>query len=292
MLKTIPLHWLLPAVLATAGLMASCGQQQPPSAADVVVTVNGTPITAADVRYVSSRAGSHQEGGTSPEPQQVLETIILQELAYQRAMKLGMDSDPEYQSKLGLVEVQVNEFKRKNLSEIFLRKEIARQAAVDETEARQYFEANAKRISTEINAWQILRRSEAAIKQVQSELEQGIPFEEVAGKHFPGVPGMDRKPWELGYLRWKQLPSEWRNVVYDLKIGETSGIIAGRNNRFWIIKVIDTREIPDVAYEDIKPMIMDVLISEKSQKLRETIDRDLRDKARIVYSDQPITPAE
>ena len=93
-----------------------------------------------------------------------------------------------------------------------------------------------------------------------------------------------RKPWELGYLRWEQIPESWRDVVYGLSAGETSGVIRGPNNRFWIIKLVDKRDNPAITYEAVKPRIMKMLTNEKVQRLSDQSNRVLREKAQIVYT--------
>jgi parvulin-like peptidyl-prolyl isomerase len=189
------------------------------------------------------------------------------------------------------MEAQINAFKRKQLADLFWR-EIAKRAVISEAEAKKYFAENAARIRTELRVWQILRRKESLIDQALNDLEQGTSFEEVAGRQFPKLPKTAGAPWDLGYLRWKQVPKAWRNVVYDLKKGEVSGVIRGPNNRFWIIKLIDKRENPDITFESIKPTIMEVLKNAKIEELREKTDRDLRAKASIVYLKGPVEASE
>ena len=283
MIQTRPLPIQLLIMTLVCGFTQSCDQHQSPLVEGIVASVNGTEITQEDLTLASRTAtGGHQEQEPSADKVNVLEQIIMQELTYQHAIKLGLDADPAYQAELRGMEAQLNAFKRKKLSEILLQRELLQKAKVSDAEAEQYFNNNAARLRTEINVWQILLRSENAIKKIQSELAQGLPFEEVAGKQFPNLPENGRKPWELGYLRWSQIPEIWRNVIYDLSIGETSDIIRGPKNRFWIIKLNDKRENPDASFEKIKPKIIEIMQSEKAKRLREEILRDLRVNAHIV----------
>ena len=305
MSKTTPVL-LLPFATVALGLTLAYGrspssssasqaadrQAQPPrSPSDILATVNGTPIGEADVRLALRSAGRNEE--IPPEHRKnVLEVIIRRELIYQRAVELGLDANPSYQEKLRRMEAQISAFKREELSELFYRREIARKAEVSEAEAQKYFVENAARIRTELHVWQILRRKEGLSEQALNDLEQGTSFEEVAGRRFPKLPETRRAPWDLGYLRWNQVPTPWRNIVYDLKKGEVSGVIRGPNNRFWIIKLIDKRENPAITFESIKPTIMEVLKSAKTEELREKTDRDLRAKASIVYLKDPVEASE
>ncbi len=297
---------LLPLLATVAfGLTLACGQSQststtnqatdtpaqpPKSAKDVLATVNGTPIGEADVRFALS-SGGHNKEVPPGHRKNVLEVIIRRELIYQRAVGLGLDANASYQEKLRRMEAQINAFKRKELSELFWR-EIAGTAVISEAEAKKYFVENAARIGTEVHVWQILRRKEGLIEQVLNDLQRETPFEEVARKLFPNLPKTAGEPWDLGYLRWKQVPKPWRNVVYDLKKGQMSGVIRGPNNRFWIIKLIDRRQNPDITFESVKPTVMEILKNAKIEELREKTERDLRAKASIVYATVPVGASE
>lgn len=277
---------LLLAIVLTSALTLSCNQRQSPSTEGVVATVNGKPITEADLLLNSRKAPGHQAAGTEADSKKVLENIILQELASQRAAELGLDTDPAYLEELRRLEAKLTALKRERLSEVFFQRELIQKTQVSDTEAQQYFAENTARLRTEFKVWQILRRDESQIQQAKNDLAQGMPFEDVAAKQFPNLPATVRKPWEMGYLRWNQVPEAWQSVIYDFKVGQTSDIIRGPNNRFWIIKLIDKRENTGVTFEQIKPMIIGVLKNEKARRFRDKIIRELRDKANIVYVKQ------
>ena len=273
--------------LSAAGvLMVSCGpgQASPVLGEGVLATVNGVPITEADIQLASIRAGAHGREGAPTDKRKLLENIIQQELAYQRAVELGLDEESAYQEQVVKLEAQVSAFKRGTLSRAFFQQEVARRAAVGDEEAQDYFERNAEQLRTEMHVWQILRRDVSSIEQALHDLVvDKIPFEKVAGKGFPEIPNADRKPWDLGYLKWSQIPDSWREVIQDLDIGETSDIIRGPNNRFWIIQLVDKRENPGITFGDAKPRIMKILMNQEQQKLQEEIRQELRETARIIY---------
>ncbi len=271
---------------STTDQAAGTRARPPESTTDVLATVNGTPIGEADVRFALRNDG-HNEDIPSEHRKNVLEVIIRRELIYQRAVEFGLDANHKYQEKLRRMEAQISAFKRKELSVLFWR-EIAARASVSEAEAQEYFAENAERIRTELHVWQILLRKEGLIEQALNDIEQGASFEEVARRQFPKLPKTAGAPWDLGYLRWQQVPKAWQNVVYDLRKGEASGVIRGPNNRFWIIKLVDKRENPDITFETIKPTIMEVLKNAQIEKLRDKTDRDLRAQATIVYSKGPV----
>lgn len=279
-------------IAAICGLVSACGETQsratsaahPAPTADILATVNGAPITATDVAFETRIAGDHTRGKTPVNEANLLENLIVQELAYQRAVALGLESDPEYQQALSHLQVQLHAFQRKTLSEILLRKEINRQAEVSENEARDFFASHADRFKVEIMVRQILARDEERIMQAHNELVQGTSFEDVARNFYPPLPPTARIPWQTEYLHWEQIPEAWREVVYDLKPGEISDVLRGPKDRFWIIQLIERRHNPDVTYENMRDKVVAILQKEKAEELREHTLRELRANANIVYS--------
>lgn len=276
----------------TSRAYQAAGTQSPApgSTKDVLVTVNGIPIGEADVRLALSGRG-HNKEVPSNHRENILEVIIQRELIHQRAVELGLDGNPRYQEKLRRMEAQINAFKRRELSELFWR-EIAGRVVIGDADAKEYFAENAARIRTELHVYQILQRKQGLIEQDLDELANGTSFEELAGKKFSKLPKAAGAPWDLGYLRWKQVPEAWRNVVYDLEKGEVSGVIRGPNNRFWIIKLIDKRVNLDITFESVKSIIVQVLKSAMTAALREKTERDLRANASVVYLKDPVVSVE
>ena len=278
----------LPMSLVATALSVSFLECHAAPESKVLATVNGMELTDVDVmQYWQQSRGR----GSQPDPKLlngVLGNIVLQELTYQRALELGLDADPTYQEELRRLEAQLDSFKRRTLSSLFDKREIIEKAKVTDEEAQAYFSADETRLRTEIKVWQILRRDERQIRQDLSELEAGMPFEKVALRQFPNLPEGAGKPWVLGFLRWEQVPAAWLSTVGKLQEGETSGIIRGQKNRFWLIKLIERRINPDLTYADSKTKIVEILTSDKVIQLRKKSNRALRDRARIVYSNLPV----
>lgn len=254
---------------------------------DVIATVNGRPITQADLEQ-ETPGDSHGKPPSPDRERNLLETMIRQELAAQKAAELGLDADPAYREELARLEAQVNTFRRKRLSDAFYRAEAAKRAQVTEDEARRYFDQNAPRMRTELHVLQILTRDEARIEELRQQLAAGAPFEEVAKQQLPAeMPEGERPPWDLGYLRWHQVPEAWRPVVYGLADGQTSEVIRGPNQRFWIVKVVARRENPEITFESEKQRILESLREERIARFRAEIDAELRKNAQIVYPGKP-----
>ena len=270
------------------GLLCSCkGMQQEEvkrftPAKDAIATVNGVAITEADIR-LATRSEGHQTELPTENQRVVLENVIRDELAAQKAVALGLGADKTVQDELRQMEAQLSAMKRKRLADVYFRDQLGKRGDVSEADAKRYFDENAALIRTEVKVWQILMRDEARIALAKQEIAAGTPFDEVAKRQFPGMPE-GQKPWELDYLRWNQVPEAWRSVVYGLKEGETSGVIKGPSKRFWVIKLVGKRENSEATFESLKSTILETMKTTKAEQLRAELDRELRQKARIVYT--------
>lgn len=250
----------------------------------VLATVNGVPITEADRRQIIKRAAGHGQEVTPGADKNVLETLVRNELIYQQSLELGLDKNPEYRRRLDEIEAQLREYKRQELYTLY-RGYIRNKAVVTDSEAREYFEKNSKRIQTKYHVWQIYYKGEEArIAEDYKELNSGKSFEKVAARRFPNLPKGMKAPWDLGYLYWFQIPAFWQNSIDRLEPGQVSDIIEGPNERFWVIKLVDKTVDPKITYDTEKGKIVEVLQKQKADELSENMLSQMRTKSKIVFS--------
>lgn len=294
-------QWLIALVIGLAVVAGVFLQRRPPrpppphpsaatsasaqAAAQVLATVNGHALTATDLA-LKAKADSHGAGGTSERKRSLLEAMVSQELMFQRARELGFDADPKYQEDVREVEAQAAAFKRRRLAELFVEREVVGKVDTTEPEARKFFDENAPRIRTELHLLQILRRTRSAIDAAQAQLAAGKTFEEVARAGFDDAPAGKRGHWDLGPLKWLQLPASVREAALGLKPGEVSAVLTGPNDRYWIVKLVARQEDPSATYESTRQMIFDHLRQTQVEARRVQIERELRERAKIVYPGQ------
>jgi hypothetical protein len=283
------------ALAALVLAQAACKRtRSTPAEADdnpVLATVNGVSIRQLDVDVKLQSRGA--KGKTGLNATQVLETIIQDELLAQRAVELGLDADPVYQRKLRRSAAELAGLRREGLGDLFQQKEIVAKASVTEDDARRYFDEHSRRLRTTVRVGQILRRSEHEIEAVRAQLASGKSFEEVAEAGVPKLPPDARRPWDLGKLRWEQLPEEWSAALETLEPGKTSEILRGASGRFWIVKLFERTEDPAVTFEQLKAAILARLQPSRALTLRAEAEKSLRDRARIERRRAPLeVPAE
>jgi len=280
---------LLITVLLTASLFA-CGERREANQktdadlqAKVLATVNDVPITEYDVKQSMKRAVGHGEGVNPEAAQNVLQTLVRNELIYQKSVELGLDKDQAYRKKLSEAEAQLRAFQRQEILALYL-KHVRSKVEVTDADAQAYFEKNSKKIQTKYHVWQILYRGgDSQITKDHQDLKSGMSFEKVALRRFPNLPKEVKSPWDLGYLYWFQIPEPWQGIVDRLETGKVSDIITGPGGRFWLIKLVDKVVDPKITFATEKGKIVEVLRKKKTDELYETMLSQMRTNAKIVY---------
>lgn len=248
----------------------------------ILATVNGVPITENDVKQSMKRV-AHGEKATPEATQNVLQVLVRNELIYQQSIELGLEKNPEYRKKLDEVEAQLREYKKQEMSALY-KEYIKNKAVVTDSEAKEYFEKNSKRIQTKVHIGQIYYKGEEArIAEDYKDLKSGKSFEKVASRRFPELPKGMNAPWDLGYLYWSQIPAFWQGSIDRLEPGQTSDIIKGPNERFWVIKVVDKSVDPKITFATEKEKIVEFLRKQKIDELSETMLSQMRTKSKIIF---------
>ncbi|HSM91957.1 MAG TPA: peptidylprolyl isomerase [Anaeromyxobacteraceae bacterium] len=277
------------AVVSVASLAACRGGQAAsprpaPEGPRVLATVNGVPITEGDVGQRVRVGVSGQVAGHAASSPNVLQTIVREELIFQRSLQLGLDQDEAYRRKLDDLEAQLRTFRRQEMAARF-RRHVQERAAVTDAEAREYYEKNATTIGTRFHVLQIFYKGKLAeITRDRQEIAGGAPFEEVASRRFTGLPASGKAPWDLGELRWSQLPPAWRGVVDRMEPGQVSEILKGEGDRLWVIKLVGRTLDPAVSFEGERERIAELLRQQKAADLYASALAEMTGKALVVYA--------
>ena len=247
---------------------------------DTLVTVNGVPITEADIRH-ESKGDVHGALPDEGKRQIILEGLIQRELLRQAAQARHVETQPEYLKRRENLEAQIRAFERVELPAALFRDLLA-EAQVSEAEAKAWYEANEKRVGVEVHILQLMAKSRAAADAMKAELDAGKPFEDVARAQFPNLPAGNKAPWDLGFLHWGKMPAPWLPVVFDAPDGQATSLIEGAGNRFWILKVVEKRPAAPGAFEVVKAAVMERLRAERVGKLQSDLEAAARKSAVIV----------
>ncbi len=254
-----------------------------PDGVTPLASVDGVPITKLDLEQRIRQSGHGAKTARADDPA-VLETVIDDELIYERGVELGLGSDSAYRRKVAEMEAQLATFKRREMASLVFSHEAKENSGVTDADARAFFDKNAERIRTALHVEQLMYKGDrSAATKALAEIRGGAAFEDVATKRFPTLPA-DRHPWDLGFLRWEQIPEPWEDVVYKLEPGQVSDLIEGDGERYWIVKLVEKRQDPAVSFEAAKARVVAVLQRTNAAARREKLIKDLRSHAKIVYT--------
>lgn len=283
---------ILLAVFSAASGLGACSRTEPehafePARGEVVARVNGVPITRSELELWAGRARAHAaaadaDAGADAEAK-ALESLVGRELVRQAAYNQRLHEQPGVASKLAALRAQYLAAQRDELAAAFNAHELASAPAVGEADVKAYFERNADVLRTEYHIMQIAySRDPQAIAEAKRALDEGAAFEAVAARRFAGLPEGQR-PWDLGFLRWGQLPPEWREVVAGLAPGRSSGVLKGAGERWWIIHLVEKRVNAGVTFESERQAITTLLQNERLERSRAERSAALRKNADVTY---------
>lgn len=256
--------------------------------ADTVVTVNGVPITEADIR-MESKGDAHGALPDEGKRQVIVDSLVRRELLRQAALARHLETSPEYLARRVNLDAQIRAFERQELPAALFRGLLA-ESAVTEDEAKAWYAANEKRVGVEVHIKQLLLKSRAAADKAKAELDAGRSFDEVAAAQFPNLPAGAKTPWDLGFMHWGKMPPQWLGVVFDTPDGKSTPIIEGAGNRFWILEVTEKRPAPAGAFDTVKAAVIERLRAERVGEMQAKLEEDLRKQAKIERMARPAAP--
>ena len=245
----------------------------------VLATINGKPITAADIAVAEGEIGSDM-GSMQPEQKRMslLEFLIDNQLFAEaaEAQKLGEGAD---------FETRLNYLKRRALREMYFDKVI--KASVSDADARALYDDQVRKLKPEeeVQARHILVDSEEKAKELKEKVKSGGDFATLA-KENSKDPGSKEDGGNLGYFGHGQMVPQFEEVVFKLAKGDVSDPV--KTQFGWhLIKIEDKRIKAPPAFEIVKDRIVQSLLLQKAQQSA----TELRAKAKIEFVDADLKKA-
>jgi len=121
----------------------------------------------------------------------------------------------------------------------------------------------------------------AEIVEIQSRLNAGTPFEDLASQHSdcPDSAG------DLGYFERGQMVEEFENVAFGMKVDEISDIFL-TDFGYHIVKLNDHVPGGPVPFDDVKEQLGEHLLEQAKSKAVEDFIDGLKAKAEIVRAEE------
>ncbi|MBS7545387.1 peptidylprolyl isomerase [Ancylobacter oerskovii] len=266
----------------TAPATPAPAQAAPAQADDTVLaTVNGTPITRADVNAAAAELGPNlppQIQGPARD-EYVLGFLIDLTAMAQAAEVQKLDQTADFKRQLDFI-------KKRVLMQAAL-EQAAKAAVTDEALKKTYEEAlKQQKPEEEVHARHILFRadpndkaaSEAAekkAKDVEARLKKGEDFAKLAGE-LTEDPSGKQDGGDLGFFTKDQMVPEFAEKAFAMKPGDVSEPV--KTQFGWhVIKVEEKRQKPLPTFDEVKPQIEQYLV----QKAQADTVQKTRDAAKV-----------
>ena len=244
----------------------------------VIATVNGDPITGADLALAGAEFADQL--GQVPADRRdtaVLDLVINMRLATDAAEASGMDKEPQVVTRLDLA-------RERTLYSEFLRSKFMA-AVTEESVKARYDEEMAKYVpAEEIHARHILVNNdqEALAKEIIAELDAGGDFAKIAGEKSQD-PGSGASGGDLGWFKRGMMVKPFEEAAFALEPGQYTKTPVKSDFGWHVILVEEKRMETPPTFEAEGPRIEHDLV-------RETFDREigaLRDAAKIEFATLP-----
>ncbi|MCF3934288.1 peptidylprolyl isomerase [Acuticoccus sp. M5D2P5] len=241
----------------------------------VLATVNGAPITMADVALAYTTLGETLD--RVPEGQRdemVLNLLIDMEILATAAEEQGFEDDADFKARMKYLRTQA-------LREAYMEKVIG-EAITDDAVRARYDEEVAKiEPEEEVSASHILVEDEETAKRIIEELDAGGDFAALA-EEYSTDPGSKSRGGSLGFFGKGQMVPAFEEAAFALEPGEMTQEPVQSRFGYHIIKVDEKRPVEVPSFEQVSEQIQQVLVREAYV---EELDR-LKQDATIERPDQ------
>lgn len=231
--------------------------------ADVVATVNGEPVTEAELeRYRTERPGASQD--------QLVDELVARELIHQDALRRGLDKDAD-------VKREMEDMRERVLMAAAVRQALEQNPVTEDELKAEYEKLKGQLAREEYKARHILVADEAKAKQLIAELDKGAKFDELARKHSTGP--TSKTGGDLGWFSPEQMVPPFAQAVRGLKKGTYTKAPVQTQYGWHVIRLEDTRTVPAPSLADVKERLRAALqqrhIAEYVEGLKKTAKVEL-----------------
>ncbi|MDO8723747.1 MAG: peptidyl-prolyl cis-trans isomerase, partial [Syntrophales bacterium] len=242
----------------------------------VIAKVNGAAIREDDlaVRLHGTRSSTN----TKPDR---LDDIITDELLYQQGFKLGLDKNPDYQVQIAKLERQLSDMKRSTMRRLVYNSQVASKINITDQAVKNYYDKNLSQITTEYHLGLIWINNKEQAEGILKKIQSGVAFESVARTVMGEKATAGRKPWDMGFRSWGEIPPAYLDTVCKLKPGEVSGILTFPQSGYPIFKLLEARKNPKADFENMSGAIMSRLRDKKVAEAYEQYVEKLKKDAKI-----------
>ena len=230
----------------------------------ILATVNGTPITDAEVDAFLRGMGQQGQAYNNPEGRKaILQELVAQKLLLLDAQKNLLEAEPAFKE-------QLKKAKESLLASYALEKVITGVRITDKEIEDYYNENQDKFVSpATVNASHILVDSEEKAKEIYEKIEKGEMSFEDAAKEYSSCPSKDNGG-SLGDFGKGQMVPEFDAAVFAMEVGDVTKEPVQTQFGYHLIRLNSKNEGATMPLDSIKERLGQQLLGQKQQKAYES----------------------
>ena len=269
-------------LLVSMGLSA-CGSGEKKDASQVAAKVNGAEISVYQINQALSQTPGVTEANVGKARKEILDRLIVQQLAVAKATDAKLDRTPE-------VVMALDAARRDVLARAYMDQVAGSAANVDKSDIRKYFDDHPDLFAqrrlyslTDI----ALKSDDKLISTLKDMVAANKPLQDIAQYLKDNNAVFEAHNYNSAA---EQLPLELLPSIAKLSDGQTAVIPAGQVVH--VINVIKSKQEP-VTFEVASPQIQKYLAAEHRQQLILAEIKRLKDTAKVEYlgeysADKPV----
>ncbi len=222
----------------------------------VVATINGQPLTEADLAMAEGEL-SQQFAQLPPEQRRAaaLSAAIEIRVMANQAVATGLDKDPDFQRRMAFLQ-------QRALHGEMVEKEVVGKITDDELRARYDKEIAAQPPVNEVHARHILVKTKEEAEAIIKQLDGGADFQKLANEHTSDPSGKTNGG-DLGYFGPGQMVPEFDKAAQALAVGAYTKEPVQTQFGWHVIKVEDKRAKQPPAFDAVKENVRSMVIRDK-----------------------------
>ncbi len=261
------------AALAVVALLAGCGDKKDKAASQTAAKVNKDELTVHQINFVLQQQRGLKPEQTEAASKQILERLIDQQLALQKADDLKLDRDPR-------VVQQLEAARREILARAYVERVSEAAPKPSAEEIKKYFDEKPALFSERriYNIQEIM--IEAKPEQV-ADLRERLSAAKSVNEFVEYLKSKDiRFSGNQAVRAAEQLPLSSLDAFAKMKDGQA--ILLQQPNGVQVVVLAGSRTQP-LTEEQSRPIIEQFLLNERKRKLAEDDIKALRAAAKIEY---------
>src|SRR6185295_11877227 len=245
----------------------------PVDPAAIVATVNGKPVTEADLTLAEGEL-SQQFAQLPPEQRRAaaLSAAIEIKVLAAQAVTTGLDKDPDFQRRMAFLQ-------QRALHGEMVEKGVVDKVTDAEVRARYDQEIANTPPTNEVHARHILVKTKEEAEAIIKQLDGGAKFEDIAKEKSSD--GSAAQGGDLGWFGPGQMVPEFEKAAFALEVGAYTKVPVQTQFGWHVIKVEDKRAQQPPAFEQVKDQVRSSLLREKYFALVKSV----RDAAKVDITD-------